>query len=67
MRLCLGRLFYTLKGYGVEFIHPEACLVVLVAGQRSQASLSARGAVNVLTLGRQSANFIFIITTLSLV
>ena len=48
MRLCLGRLFYTLKGYGVEFIHPEACLVVLVAGQRSQASLSARGAVNVL-------------------
>ena len=48
MRLCFGRLFYTLKGYGVEFIHPEACLVVLVAGQRSQASLSARGAVNVL-------------------
>ena len=48
MRLCLGRLFYTLKGYGVEFIHPEACLVVLVAGQRSQASLNARGAVNVL-------------------
>ena len=40
MRLCLGRLFYTLKGYGVEFIHPEACLVVLVAGQRSQASLA---------------------------
>ena len=50
MRLCLGRLFYTLKGYGVEFIHPEACLVVLVAGQRSQASLGAIGAVNVLAV-----------------
>ena len=52
IRLFLGRLFYTLKGYGVEFIHPEACLVVLVAGQRSQASLSARGAVNVLAQRR---------------
>ena len=46
MRLCLGRLFYTLNGYGVEFIHPEACLVVLVAGQRSQASLATSAAMH---------------------
>ena len=45
----LVRLCYTLKGYGVELTNPEACLAVLVAGQRSQASLSARGAVNPLT------------------
>ena len=25
IRLFLGRLFYTLKGYGVEFTHPKAC------------------------------------------
>ena len=45
----LGRLCYTLKDYGVEFIHPKACLAVLVAGQRSQASFGAIGAVNPLT------------------
>ena len=45
----LVRLCYTLKGYGVELTHRQACLAVLVAGQRSQASFGARGAVNVLT------------------
>ena len=45
----LVRLCYTLKGYGVELTNPQACLAVLVAGQRSQASFGARGAVNPLT------------------
>ena len=44
----LVRLCYTLKGYGVELTNPQACLAVLVAGQRSQASFGAIGAVNVL-------------------
>ena len=46
----LVRLCYTLKGYGVELTNPQACLAVLVAGQRSQASFGARGAVNVLVV-----------------
>ena len=46
----LVRLCYTLKGYGVELTNPQACLAVLVAGQRSQASFGARGAVNVLPI-----------------
>ena len=44
----LGRLCYTLKDYGVEFTYPQACLAVLVADQRGQASLAIRVAVNVL-------------------
>ena len=44
----LGRLCYTLKDYGVEFTYPKACLAVLVADQRGQASLAIRVAVNVL-------------------
>ena len=44
----LVRLCYTLKGYGVELTDRQACLAVLVAGQRSQASFGARVAVNVL-------------------
>ena len=51
----LVRLCYTLKGYGVELTNPQACLAVLVAGQRSQASFGARGAVNVLPLPGSSA------------
>ena len=45
----LVRLCYTLKGDGVELTctYRQACLAVLVAGQRSQASVDARGAVNV--------------------
>ena len=44
----LVRLCYTLKGYGVELTNPQACLAVLVADQRGQASLAIRVAVNVL-------------------
>ena len=48
----LGRFCYTLRDYGAEFFYPEACLAVLVAGQRSQASVGARGAVNPLRIYR---------------
>ena len=46
----LGRLCYTLKDYGVEFTYPQACLAVLVADQRGQASLAIRIAANVLLM-----------------
>ena len=47
----LGRLCYTLKDYGVEFTYPKACLAVLVADQRSQASLATSAAGPPLVLG----------------
>ena len=50
LRIACQVVLYTLKGYGVELTNPQACLAVLVAGQRSQASFGAGYAVNPLPM-----------------
>ena len=41
LRIACQVVLRTQLGYGVELTNPQACLAVLVAGQRSQASFGA--------------------------